>query len=328
MATMGSVSLRKLNLINLLTMERRISEDGRVGEFVITPLPRGMGTTFGNALRRVLLSSIKGDAITYFKIEGLYHEFSPMPGIREDSVEILLNLRKIPVMIEGERTTAVLRMDVEGKRVVTAADFEPNPEVRILNPKEQYICELVRDDAKFRLEATIMRGVGYVPAMENRSDQQPIGVITLDANYSPVERVTYQIEKTRVGSDTNLDKLILTIETNGLKTPDQVLAEAASFLGKYFNWLTNEEIKAGALGVLAEEPKPEEEDILEKPIQFLGLSKRSENCLLHEGIDTIGKLIEKTPEDLLNIRSFGERSLIEVVDKLAQYELYLREMEE
>ena len=314
---------------NLLSMAKVEELDENTSRFEIEPLPRGFGATLGNALRRTILSSIVGCAITYVKIEGLPHEYMALPGILEDSIELLLNIRRIKVNLTGKESTQTLRLSVhgeEGGRVVTAADFVENPEVEIFNP-EQVICHLTEKSAKLEMDAWVTRGRGFRMASELKRKDMQIGVITLDCNYSPVERVAYEVANTRVGSTTDFEKLALIIETNGTKTADAVLGEGAAELKRYLSWITEQQSEMMTDFPQEQPVDPELHAKLMMPIDDLGLSGRAANCLRNANIRTVGELTGFSPEDLMRFKNFGEKSLQEIVDTLAPMGLYLR-MEE
>jgi len=316
----------RVDAFNRLTMEKSEAGTEYVSRFTIEPLPRGFGATLGNALRRTVLSSIVGCCITYVKIDNMPHEYVALDGILEDSIELLLNLRRIKVNVLGKDNSQTIRLSVSGERVVTAADFQGNPEVEIFNP-EQVICTLTGKEAKLDVEAIITRGVGFKMASELKRKDAPIGLIALDCNYSPVERVAYEVENTRVGSATDFEKLILTIETDGTKTADAILGEGAAELKRYLNWITDKQ-SAMMSFIPQEEPvDPELQAKLNMHIDELNLSGRAANCLRNANIRTVGELVEYTPEDLMKFKNFGEKSLAEIVDKLAPMGMYLKEEE-
>lgn len=311
---------------NLLHMGKEQEEAARVASFAVEPLPRGFGATLGNAIRRTILSSIVGCCITYVKIEGMPHEYLALDGVLEDSIEMLLNLRRIKVNLLCREHSQMLQLSVKGERVVTAADFLSNPEVEIFNP-EQVICTLTKKDASLDMVATVTRGRGFKMASELKRKDAPIGVITLDCNYSPVERVAFAVENTRVGSATDFEKLILTVETDGTKSPDAVLGEGAAELKRYLTWITDQQ--SSMMSYMPEE-EPVDAELQAKlamHIDELGLSGRAANCLRNAQIRTVGELTECTADQLMGFKNFGEKSLVEIVDKLAEMELYLKESE-
>lgn len=310
----------------LLSMAKVESENENSSCFTVEPLPRGFGATLGNALRRTILSSIVGCCITYVKIEGIPHEYLALENVLEDSIELLLNLRRVKVNLLSKEHSQILRLSVKGERVVTAADFQSNPEVELFNP-EQVICTLTGKDASLEMEAIVTRGRGFRMASELKRKDAPIGVITLDCNYSPVERVAFEVENTRVGSETDFEKLALTIETNGTKSPDAVLGEGSAELKRYLNWIT--ERQSSMMSYVPEE-EPVDAELkarLDLHIDELGLSGRSANCLRNANIRAVGELVELSPDELMGFKNFGEKSLVEIVDKLAEMGLYLKETE-
>jgi len=311
----------------LLKMERYEDKPGIRARFVVEPLPRGFGITLGNSIRRVLLSSIPGYAISHVEIAGVPHEFATLQGILEDTTELLFNLRKVKVKLLDNVQSAVLTLDVSGERVVTAADFEKNPEVEIVHPEESYLCTITEKKRSLEMKATVSRGVGFVLAAELKRKDAPIGEIALDANFSPVERVAYTVENTRVGKETDFERLVMIVECSGSKTPDEVLAEASSQLNSYYQWFREEQNKF--LGV-TEEPAVDEELVrkLDMAVEDLGLSSRAYNCLTAAKVRTVRELLEFTPEQLMSIKNFGEKSLVEIVNKLAELGLFLSEKED
>jgi DNA-directed RNA polymerase subunit alpha len=267
-----------------------------------------------------------GCCITYVKIEGVPHEYMALEGVLEDSIEMLLNLRRVKVNLLCREHSQILRLSVKGERVVTAADFQSNPEVEILSP-EQVICTLTSKDASLEMEAVVTRGRGFKMASELKRKDAPIGVITLDCNYSPVERVAFAVENTRVGSATDFEKLVFTVETDGTKSPDAVLGEGAAELKRYLTWITE---KQSSMMSYVPEEEPVDAELQAKlglHIDELGLSGRAANCLRNANIRSVGELTECTPEQLMGFKNFGEKSLVEIVDKLGEMGLYLKESE-
>ena len=317
----------KAKIFELLKMEKEFEDEKNSGRFFIEPLPRGYGVTIGNALRRVLLSSIQGWAISQVRIDGVEHEFAVVDGLLEDTVELLHNIRQVRCRMDGVGQASMV-LDVQGECVVTAADFIDNPEVEILSPEDQYICTITDPNKSLHIEAMVMSGVGYVPASELKTKDTAIGVLTFDSNFSPVRQVSYSWENTRVGSETNYERLVLTIETNGAKTPDRILTEAAVELRKYFDWISRHQIEEEVTLERKKEQSIEYQKNINKSITELGLSRRAKNCLDVANITTVAELLEHTAEQLLSLKSFGEKSLVEIVNKLAEMDLYLREESE
>jgi len=289
-------------------------------KFAIEPLQPGFGYTLGNALRRTLLSSIPGAAISSVRIEGVLHEFSTIPKVTEDVTDIILNLKEVVLRSEvDEPVTAYLK--ARGPADVTAGDIQPPAGVEILNP-DQHVATLGRQ-ASLELEMVILRGVGYVAAERNKNPRDPIGVIPVDSIFSPVRRVTYAVENTRVEQMTDRDRLILDVETNGAITPREAVASAASTLSELVN-LFGELAESQGLTV---GPAPDTTALtgdLALTIEELNLSVRSYNCLKREGINTVGDLIQKSEAELLDIRNFGQKSIDEVKAKLDELGLELR----
>jgi DNA-directed RNA polymerase subunit alpha len=296
------------------------------GRFVIEPFEQGFGVTIGNSLRRVLLSSLEGAALTSIKIKGVTHEFSSIPGVMEDVTDIVLNVKSLIVKMEGDQPKT-LKLAARGPGEVTAEMIETDPSVTILN-KDVVIATLT-DRIDFEMELTIEKGRGYVPAAEryNAEADQEIGVIPLDAAYSPVQRVRYAIEETRVGQKTNYDKLILDIWTNGTVLPDMALVEAGKILRKHLNaFVQYFELGAARVSQEAAAAASVDEELIRKlnmPIGEMDLSVRASNCLESFKIQTVADLVTRTEADLLKIRSFGRTSLREVQKKLVDMNLTL-----
>jgi DNA-directed RNA polymerase subunit alpha len=292
-----------------------------LGQFEIEPLAGGFGLTVGNALRRVLLSSLTGAAITSIKIEGVYHEFSAIPGIREDTTELILNLKQVRLKTYTDEAVNV-RLESTGPGVVTAGDIQVPPEIEIVNP-EQPIATLDNRDARLDMLLTIEKGQGYLTA--DGREGSTIGVIPIDAVFTPIRRVNYRVEKTRVGARTDYDKLILEIQTDGSVGPKEALAQAAQILIEHF------EIFAELGGAV---PRPEKSAIgagtipsrlQDTPIEVLDLSSRTYNCLKRSQITTVGQLLQMSEEELLGLRNFGQKSLQELHEKLASHGIIVPE---
>jgi DNA-directed RNA polymerase subunit alpha len=293
------------------------------GKFVVEPLDRGFGVTVGNALRRVLLSSISGAAVTSVKIDGVLHEFSTIPGVVEDVTQIVLNLKELTLRLYTDKPK-LLRLDVHGKREVTAADIQPDAEVEIINPS-LHLATLDRRDARLAMEIVVERGKGYVPAERHRRSEHVIGVIPVDSIFSPVRKVNYTVEDTRVGHATDLDRLILEIWTDGSVRPEEALQEASRILIDHFRLFSGiaDETGAGAPFGVAEDP--DRARLLAMPIEELDLSVRPYNCLKRAGIHTVGDLVKKTEDEIVAVKNFGRKSLDEVKEKLAAHGLTLRQ---
>jgi DNA-directed RNA polymerase subunit alpha len=306
---------------------RIVSEDAdeRSGRFTIEPLDRGFGHTFGNSLRRVLLSSLDGAAVTSVKIEGVAHEFTTLPGVREDVVDVILNLKGLICRLHGESPEIEVRLEKKGAGVVTADDIEAPADLEILNP-ELKIAEL-SDKGRLEMTLTIGRGRGYVPADLNRGPEHTIGVIPVDSVFSPVRRVSYEVEAARVGQRTDYDKLTIDITTDGSIDPRDAVAQAAEILIRQLAIFTNiENIEVfGEGGGEAEVELPQARGMENFPIEELELGVRSYNCLKRVGIETIGDLVSKTESELAAIPNFGKKSIEEVKETLAAHGLDLRD---
>ncbi|RWR10644.1 DNA-directed RNA polymerase subunit alpha [Siminovitchia fortis] len=298
-----------------------ISEDARHGKFVIEPLERGYGTTLGNSLRRILLSSLPGAAITSIQIEGVQHEFSTVEGVVEDVTSIILNLKKLALKIYSDEEKT-LEIDVQGEGEVKGSDIMHDSDVEILNP-ELHIANLAAN-ANFRVRMTAQRGRGYTPADMNKRDDLPIGVIPIDSIYTPVSRVNYQVENTRVGQMTNYDKLSLDVWTNGSISPEEAISLGAKILTEHLNIFVGLTDEAQHAEIMVEKEEDQKEKVLEMTIEELDLSVRSYNCLKRAGINTVQELANKTEEDMMKVRNLGRKSLEEVKGKLDELGLELR----
>ena len=289
------------------------------GKFIVEPLERGFGVTLGNALRRVLLSSIPGAAVTSVKIENVLHEFSTVPGVVEDVTQLILNLKELSFKLHSDKPK-LLRLDVRGKREVTAGDLAPDAEVEILNP-DLHIATLDGKNAHLMMELVVERGKGYVPAERHRKSEHVIGVIPVDSVFSPIQKVNYAVEDTRVGHATDYDRLVLEVWTDGSIRPEEALQEAGRLLIDFFRLLAG--TAAGpevAVGPQAEETNK----LASMPIEELDLSVRPYNCLKRAGINTVGDLLQRTEDEVVNVKNFGRKSLDEVKEKLAAMGLELR----
>ena len=292
-----------------------LTEDGKHGRFVVEPLERGFGNTLGNSLRRVLLSSLEGCAVTSIKIDGVLHEFSTIPGVKEDVTEIVLNMKSVVAKLY-ETSPKVVEISAQGPCVVTAGDIKCDSEVEILNP-EQHIATL-GEDAKLNMEITIDKGRGYIPAERNKliSGNNVIGVLPIDSIYTPVLKVNYTVDNTRVGQITDYDKLTLDVWTNGVINAQEAVSLAAKVLTEHLNLFVNLSDKASSAEVMVEKDDKGKEKILEMTIEDLDLSVRSFNCLKRAGINTVEDLINKSEEDMMKVRNLGIKSLEEVIQKL------------
>ncbi|MDO4647281.1 MAG: DNA-directed RNA polymerase subunit alpha [Eubacteriales bacterium] len=305
-----------------------ISEDKKYGRFVVEPLERGYGITLGNSLRRIMLSSLPGSAVSQVKIDGVLHEFSSIPGVKEDVTEIIMNLKALSIQNvagDGEPKTAII--DVQGDRVVTAADIQVDADINIIN-KDLVIATMNGSDAKLRMELTITSGRGYVGADKNKDADLLIGVIAVDSIFTPVERVNMQVENTRVGQITDFDKLTLDIYTNGTLAPDEAVSLAAKVLSEHLSLFINLSENAKSAEVMVKAVDDEKEKIMEMNIDELELSVRSYNCLKRAGINTVEELCNKTPEDMMKVRNLGRKSLEEVLAKLKDLGLSLNNSKE
>ena len=292
-----------------------LTEDGKYGRFVVEPLERGFGNTLGNSLRRVLLSSLEGCAVTSVKIDGVLHEFSTIPGVKEDVTEIVLNLKSLVPKLH-ETCPKVVEIAAEGPCEVTAGDIKCDNEVEILNP-ELHIATL-GEGAKLNMEITVDKGRGYVPGERNKqlSGNNVIGVLPIDSIYTPVLKVKYTVDNTRVGQITDFDKLTLDVWTNGVINAEEAVSLAAKVLTEHLNLFVNLSDKASSAELMVEKDDKGKEKILEMTIEDLDLSVRSFNCLKRAGINTVEDLINKSEEDMMKVRNLGRKSLEEVIQKL------------
>ncbi|PLT35310.1 MULTISPECIES: DNA-directed RNA polymerase subunit alpha [Bacillaceae] len=298
-----------------------INDDAKYGKFVVEPLERGYGTTLGNSLRRILLSSLPGAAVTSIQIDGVLHEFSTIEGVVEDVTSIILNVKKLALKIYSDEEKT-LEIDVQSEGVVTAADITHDSDVEILNPDLQ-IATLGKN-GHLRMRLTARRGRGYTPADQNKREDQPIGVIPIDSIYTPVARVSYQVENTRVGQMTNYDKLTLDVWTDGSNGPQEAVALGAKILTEHLNIFVGLTDEAQNAEIMVEKEEDQKEKVLEMTIEELDLSVRSYNCLKRAGINTVQELAHKTEEDMMKVRNLGRKSLEEVKAKLEELGLGLR----
>lgn len=298
-----------------------ISDDAEFGKFVVEPLERGYGTTLGNSLRRILLSSLPGAAVTSIQIDGVLHEFSTIEGVVEDVTTIILHIKKLALKIYSDEEKT-LEIDVQGEGTVTAADITHDSDVEILNP-DLHIATL-GENASFRVRLTAQRGRGYTPADANKRGDQPIGVIPIDSIYTPVSRVSYQVENTRVGQVANYDKLTLDVWTDGSTGPKEAIALGSKILTEHLNIFAGLTDEAQHAEIMVEEEEDQKEKVLEMTIEELDLSVRSYNCLKRAGINTVQELANKTEEDMMKVRNLGRKSLEEVKARLEELGLGLR----
>ena len=306
-----------------------ISDDHKYGKFVVEPLERGYGITLGNSLRRIMLSSLPGAAVSQVKIEGVLHEFSSIPGVKEDVTEIIMNLKSLAIKNTSETNEPkTVYIEYEGEGVVTAADIQADPDIEIMNP-DQVIATLSGGaDCKLYMEITITKGRGYISADRNKSDELPIGVIAVDSIYTPIERVNLAVENTRVGQITDFDKLTLDVYTNGTLGPDEAVSLAAKVLNEHLNLFVDLSESAKSAEVMVEKEDNEKEKVLEMNIDELELSVRSYNCLKRAGINTVEELTNRTSEDMMKVRNLGRKSLEEVLAKLKELGLQLNPSDE
>ncbi len=305
--------------IECLTMD-----NDQYGKFVIEPLERGFGITLGNSLRRILLSSLPGAAITSVRIEGVLHEFSTVPGVKEDITELILNLKGVIPVVYGDAQKTVT-INATGEGVVTAGDIQHDEQVEIIN--ESHVIATLTEGATLRMSMTVDRGRGYVTAERNKTTGMPIGVIPVDAIFTPVTKVNYEIENTRVGQITDYDKLTLEVWTDGSIKPDAAISSAAKVLTEHLSLFVNlTEHVAPVDFTSAEDEKLER--VQEMTIEELDLSVRAYNCLKRAGINTVAELVQRNEEDMMRVRNLGKKSLEEVEQKLAALGLRLRQNEE
>ena len=295
-------------------------EDGSYGKYVVEPLERGYGTTLGNSLRRILLSSLPGTAATSIKIAGVQHEFSTIPGVKEDVTEIVLNVKKIIARLHCQGTKTVF-IDVTGEREVTAGDIKADGEVEILNP-DLHICSL-GPDATFNMEITLSHGRGYVSSDKNKTPNMPIGTIAVDSIYTPVYKVNYTVENTRVGNMTDYDKLTLEVWTDSTISARDAVSLGAKILSDHLSLFTDLSDAVANKPTMAEKPETHRDKVLEMTIEELDLSVRSFNCLKRANINNVEDLISRTGEDMMKVRNMGRKSLEEVQNKLAMMGLSL-----
>ena len=304
-----------------------ISEDKKYGRFVVEPLERGYGTTLGNSLRRIMLSSRPGSAVSSVKIAGVVHEFCGIPGVKEDVTEIIMNIKSLAIKNNSnEPKTAFI--DFEGEGVVKASDIRVDSDVEILNPDLVIATLNGGADSKLEIEMTITNGRGYISSDKNKTDDLPVGVIAIDSIYTPVERVNMTVEDTRVGQVTDFDKLTLDVWTNGTLAPDEAVSLAAKVLSEHLKTFIDLSENARDIQVIAEPTSTNINKTLNMTIDELELSVRSYNCLKRAGINTVEELTNKTPDDMMKVRNLGKKSLEEVLAKLKELGLELNSSEE
>jgi DNA-directed RNA polymerase subunit alpha len=321
---------REFELPNRVVRDETVSDD-TYGMFIAEPFEKGFGTTVGNGLRRVLLSSLEGAAATHVKIGGVDHEFSSIDGVVEDVTEIILNVKRLLVRIESNEPRT-LRLSKSSKGVVTAADFKETSDTEVVN-KDLYVCTISKDDVAFDIEVTVRRGRGYVTADENYDEDMELGVIPVDSIFSPVQRVRYGKHATRVRKMTNYDKLVVELSTDGTNSPEMAMLEAAKIYRKHLNPFIlpgdgGESAPAGIFAGLssgAEEVSPatSQKELLSRPISTLDLSVRAANCMSEQQIETVAELVRRTKDELLLVKNFGKTSLREIEKKLKELQLEL-----
>ncbi len=300
------------------------SQDGKYGRFVVEPLERGYGTTLGNSLRRILLSSLPGAAVSNVKIEGVLHEFSVIPGVKEDVTEIILNLKNLAIKNNSDNPEPKMAyIDFSGEGEVTAGDIKVDADVEILNPDLHIATLSGGPDSRLFIEITMTKGRGYVEASKNKKPDQPIRMIPVDSLYTPVRRVNFIVEDTRVGQITDYDKLTFEVWTNGTITPDDAVSLGAKILNEHLNLFVDLSDNAKNTEIMVEKEEGKKEKVLELSIEELDLSVRSFNCLKRAGINTVEDLANKTEEDMMKVRNLGRKSLEEVLNKMAELGLAL-----
>jgi DNA-directed RNA polymerase subunit alpha len=303
-------------------------KNGNYGRFYVEPLERGFGTTLGNSLRRILLSSLPGVAVSNIKVDGVLHEFSHIPGVKEDVTEIILNLKNLAIKNHSDSIEPkIAYIDKKGDGVIYGKDIKADADIEIMNPN-QHIATLDGSDARLFIELTIKKGHGYVGADKNKSADQPIGLIPIDSIYTPVRKVNFLVESTRVGNVTDYDKLTLEVWTNGTVTPDDAVSLGAKILTEHLNLFVDLSDNARKAEIMIEKEEGMKEKVLEMSIEELDLSVRSYNCLKRAGINSVEDLANKTEEDMMKVRNLGRKSLEEVLAKMADLGLALTPAEE
>jgi DNA-directed RNA polymerase subunit alpha len=298
-----------------------MSQDFTYGKFIIEPLERGFGTTLGNSLRRILLSSLPGAAVTSIKIDGVLHEFSAIPGVAEDVIDLILNVKSLAIKMHGDNPR-LIKIDTQGTNAIKAGDIITDADVEILNP-DLHIATL-GDNNRLYMEMTVEKGRGYVTAERNKQAGQPIGVIPIDSIYTPVKKVNYRIENTRVGQVTDYDKLIFEVWTNGTTKPDEAISLGAKIMSEHLKLFITLTEHVGNVEIMVEKEEDKKEKVLEMTIEELDLSVRSFNCLKRAGINTVEELTQRSEEDMMKVRNLGRKSLEEVQQKLEALGLGLK----
>jgi DNA-directed RNA polymerase subunit alpha len=307
------------------TIECITTDNEKYGKFVVEPLERGYGTTLGNSLRRILLSSLPGTAVTSVKIEGILHEFSTIPGVKEDVTEIILNLKKLAARLYGEDEKVAI-IDVSGPMTVTAGDIQADSDLEIFNP--ELVIATLEDNASLYMEITMARGRGYVTADQNKTESTPIGVIPVDSIYTPVRKANFAVENTRVGQVTDYDKLSLDIWTDGSVSPKESVSIGAKIMQEHLKLFIDLDGNTEEMSVMVEKEENQKERALEMTTEELELSVRSFNCLKRANINTVESLTLKTEDDMMKVRNLGKKSLEEVKQKLEELGLGLKPTDE
>lgn len=303
-----------------------LSDDFTYGKFVVEPLERGYGITLGNSLRRIMLSSLPGTAVKWIKIENVLHEFSTIPGVKEDVVEIILNLKNLAAKINSDDDTKILRIEASEQGPITAGDIIADADVEILDT-DLHICTL-EADATLNMEIALAKGRGYIPADQNKDAGLPIGIIPVDSIFTPVKKVNFAVDKTRVGQVADYDKLTLDIWTDGTIKPDEAASLGAKVMSEHLNLFINMTDATAGVEIMVEKEEDKKEKVLEMTIEELDLSVRSYNCLKRAGINTVEELTDRSEEDMMKVRNLGKKSLEEVKHKLHDLGLGLKEEEE
>ena len=306
----------------------KFNNDRTFGSFVIEPLERGYGTTLGNSLRRILLSSLPGAAISSIRIDGVLHEFSTIEGVKEDVCEIILNLKNIAIKNNSDSNEPkIAYIEASGEGEIYASDIRVDADIEILNP-DLYIATLSGADAKLNIDLTITKGRGYISAEKNKRADQAIGVIPIDSIYTPTKKVNFLVENTRVGQDTDYDKLTIEVETNGTVTPDEALSFGARIFNEHLDLFIRLSENVKEVAIMTEKEVVSKERVMELSIEEMDLSVRSYNCLKRAGINTVEDLANKTEEDMMKVRNLGRKSLEEVLHRLKDFGLSLKPTEE
>lgn len=302
-----------------------LNDEENYGKFMVEPLERGYGTTLGNSLRRVLLSSLPGAAVASLKIQGVLHEFSTLPGVLEDVPEIILNIKGIAAKSYSDEPVT-LRIEAKGAQVIKAGDIITGPDVEIIN-KEHHIAT-TNEDADLYIELELIKGRGYVVAEKNKEEDQVVGIIPVDTAFTPVEKVNFNIENTRVGQITDYDRLVLEVWTNGTMKPDEATSIGAKILTEHLNLFIGLTDHVSEVEIMVEKEEDVKEKVLEMTVEELDLSVRSYNCLKRAAINTVEELTDKTADDMMKVRNLGKKSLEEVQEKLAELGLSLKQDDE